>query len=317
MKRVNHIFDGMCSMENLVQAERKARRGKRHQYGVKVFDRNKEANLLALHRMLVDGTYRTSPYQKFIITDPKEREVFKLPYFPDRIAHHAYMNKFEDMFVRNFTADTYSCIKGRGISLAANNLKKALRDIPGTQHYLQMDIRKFYPNVKHEILKKQLLRKIKDRRVIRFQEEIIDSAPGLPIGNLLSQFWANFYLSGLDHMIKEKLGVKRYFRYADDMVILHHDKKYLHKVLHEIRQFLEKELQLELKRWRIAPVRTGLNFLGHIFRHEYIKLRPRIKRNMIRMVRYNPNWKSFAAYNGWLSFGNCNTLRRKYFYERV
>jgi RNA-directed DNA polymerase len=304
-------------MDNLVLAERKARRGKRHQYGVKLFDRNKEANLLALHRMLMDGTYRTSAYKTFIIKDPKEREVFKLPYFPDRIAHHAYMNKLEDMFVRNFTADTYSCIKGRGIYLATNKLKKALRDIPGTTHYLQMDIRKFYQNIDHGEMKKMLLRKIKDRRVIRFQEEIIDSAPGLPIGNLLSQYWANYYLSGLDHLIKEKLGVERYFRYADDMVILHHDKKYLHRIAHEIRHHLEQELKLKLKRWRIAPVHTGLNFLGYIFRHQYIKLRKRTKRNLIRTVRYNPNRQSLASYNGWLSFGNCNTLRRKYLHETV
>lgn len=318
MKRLNHIYDRICSVENLMLADERARKGKRKQYGVRQHDKNREANILALHEMLKNKTYKTSAYKRMIVKDPKEREVFKLPYFPDRIVHHAVMNKTEKMFSDFFTADTYSCIRGRGVYKGAGNLRRALRDIPGTQFYLKLDIKKFYSNIDHDKLKSLLRRKIKDKGLLWLQDEIIDSAPGLPIGNYLSQPWANFYLGYFDHWVKEKMGVRYFFRYADDIVVLHHDKKYLHKLLHDIRQYLKIELKLEIKKnYRIAPVHTGLDFLGYVFRHEYIRIRKRTKRNLIRTVRYNPRVQSLASYNGHLSFGNCNTLRKKYLHGKV
>jgi RNA-directed DNA polymerase len=122
------------------------------QYGVIVHDKNREANILLLHDMLKNKTYKTSEYTTFTVYEPKEREVFRLPYFPDRITHHAVMNILEPIFMQVFTADTYSCIKKRGIHAAANlAVKKALRDQPGTKYCLKLDIKKFYPNIDHPI----------------------------------------------------------------------------------------------------------------------------------------------------------------------
>lgn len=173
----------MCSKENLLIAERNARKGKQKQYGVRVFDKNKEANIEALHLMLKNQTYRTSPYTTFTIYEPKERIVYRLPYFPDRIAQHAAMNLLKPIFVSTFTEDTYSCIEGRGIHSAVRKLKIALKDVEGTKYCLKLDLKKFYPSVNHEILKSLIRRKIKDRRFLQMLDEIIDSAPGLPIGN--------------------------------------------------------------------------------------------------------------------------------------
>src|SRR5690606_15310200 len=146
----------------------------------------------------------------FKVFEPKERLVYRLPYFPDRITHHAIMNVLEPIFVANLTTDTYSCIKGRGIHACANAVKKALKDVPSTKYCLKLDITKFYPSVDHEILKALLRRKFKDQDLLELLDEIIDSAPGLPIGNYLSQYLANFYLSYFDHWIKEKKRVKYY-----------------------------------------------------------------------------------------------------------
>src|SRR5688572_18784651 len=115
MKRIGNLYQQICSMENLELADKRARKGKLKQYGVRVHDNHKEENLKKLQQMLMEKTYTTSEYTTFMIHDPKEREVFRLPYFPDRIAHHAVMNILEPIFTRSFTADTYSCIKGRGI----------------------------------------------------------------------------------------------------------------------------------------------------------------------------------------------------------
>lgn len=316
MKRINNVYDEICSMENLELAERKARKGKSNQYGVKIFDRDKENNLFILKKILVEQTYKTSPYKTFTVFEPKERLIFKLPYFPDRITHHAIMNTLEKVFLRVFTSDTYSCIKGRGIKAALHNVTRALKDVPGTKYCLKIDIKKFYPSVDHEILKGLLLKIIKDGRLLWILGEIIDSAPGLPIGNYLSQYLANFYLTYFDHWIKEDKRIKHYFRYADDMVFFSPDKESLHKLLAEIKEYLSRNLKLELKHnYQIFPVEArGVDFVGYVSFHSYKLLRKMIKQSFARMLsRKNISSKvsSTASYMGWLKWCNSINLARK------
>jgi len=244
MKRFKNIYQQIISIENLTLAEAKARKGKAKQYGVKVFDKNPQGNLAELHKMLLEKNYQTSEYTTFKIFEPKERLVFRLPYFPDRITHHAVMNVLEPIFTKLFTADTYSCIKGRGIHGAANNLKKALKDQENTKYCMKLDIVKFYPNVDHEVLKQLLRKKFKDQDLLWLLDEIIDSADGLPIGNYLSQYFANYYLTYFDHWIKESKEVRYYFRYADDIIILSNNKPHLHELLAGLYPELEFDPEL-------------------------------------------------------------------------
>src|SRR3990167_5999047 len=115
------------------------------------------------------------------------------------IIHHAVLNILESILVKSFTKDTYSCINKRGIHKALYSVKKALVDKENTQYCLKFDIQKFYPSINHNILKSLLRRKFKDKDLLKLLDEIIESAKGCPIGNLLSQWFANFYLSGFDH----------------------------------------------------------------------------------------------------------------------
>lgn len=235
MKRVSNLFHKITDIENIYLADKKARRHKLNTYGVKLHDKNREENLLNLQKMLIEGTYVTSDYETFIIYEPKEREIYRLPYYPDRIVHHALMNVLEGIWVPIFIKNTFSCIKGRGIHAAAKAVKKDLKEDPeGTRYCLKMDITKFYPSIDHTILKRIIRRKIKDNKVLHLLDSIIDSAEGVPIGNYLSQFFANLYLAYFDHWIYEELGVKYYYRYADDIVILHHNKEFLHDLLDKI-----------------------------------------------------------------------------------
>jgi RNA-directed DNA polymerase len=208
MKRINNLYEKIYSIENLQLADSIARKGKLKQPGVIEHDKNREANIHKLHEMLVNKTYKTSAYTTFTIFEPKERVIYRLPYFPDRITHHAVMNILEPVFVSTFTANTYSCIKKRGIHAAAKAVKKALQHETETKYCLKLDIRKFYPNIDHEILKQLIRRKIKDRDLLWLLDEIIDSTEGMPIGNYLSQYLANFYLTYFDHWIKEVKQVK-------------------------------------------------------------------------------------------------------------
>lgn len=237
MKRIGNLYNQICDIQNLRLADQKASNGKSEQYGVQKHNLNTETNLFHLQTSLLDKTYNTSEYTTFTIQDPKERIIYRLPYYPDRITHHAIMNVLEPIFRSAFTADTYSCIKGKGIHAAVRSLKTALRDYTGTTYCLKLDIRKFYPSIDHDILKSLLRKKFKDNDLLWLLDNIIDSTQGVPIGNYLSQYFANFYLSYFDHWIKETKGVKYYFRYADDLVILSNDKAYLHGLLSEIRNF--------------------------------------------------------------------------------
>lgn len=313
MKRTGNLFERVSSIENLELADQKARKGKKNGYGIRIHDQNRESNIQELRKMLLAGTFRTSEYDVFKVYEPKEREVYRLPYYPDRIVHHAIMNVLEPIFTGVFTRDTYSCIKGRGIHSALSMLKKSLRDTAGTRYCLKLDIRKFYPSVDHGCLKQLLRRKLKDRRLLELLDGIIDSAPGLPIGNYLSQYLANYYLTFFDHWIKEEKKVRHYFRYADDIVVLSDSKEELHRLLSEIRSYLSEELKLEVKgNYQVFPVASrGIDFLGYVSYHTHTRLRKSIKKNFARMLARKPNPQSVASYYGWISHCNGRNLLKK------
>lgn len=148
MKRFGNLYDKIISIENLDLAERKARKGKGKRKDVAEFDKDKNGNLRRLHETLARGEFKTSEYTTFTVYEPKERVIFKLPYFPDRVVHHAIMNVLEPIWTRTFTHNTFSCIKGRGISGCARAVEKIIKTFKGRPLYcLKIDIRKFYPSV--------------------------------------------------------------------------------------------------------------------------------------------------------------------------
>lgn len=306
MKRINNIYKKIYSLDNLRLADERARRGKRNTYGVKFHDKNRENNILSLHNALKNKTFKTSPYEIFKIYEPKEREIYRLPYFPDRIMHHAVMNILEPVWISIFTADTYSCIKGRGIHSCAEKLKRDLHDVQNTKYCLKIDIKKFYPNVDHDILKEILSRKIKDKDLLWLLGEVIDSAKGVPIGNYLSQYFANLYLAYFDHWIKENKAVKYYYRYADDMVFLSSSKADLHALFLDLKKYLAKNLKLEIKNnHQIFPVESrGIDFVGYRFWHTHTLLRKNIKKNFAKAVKKKT--KGVVSYLGWAK--HCNSI---------
>ncbi|HEX5555319.1 MAG TPA: reverse transcriptase/maturase family protein [Chitinophagaceae bacterium] len=313
MKRFGSLYNHICSMENLLLADMLASKGKSKQKGVIRHKQYQEAELTALRTILVNKQFKTSSYTTFKIYEPKERLVYRLPYYPDRIVQHAIMNVLEPYFLSIFTADTYSCIKGKGIHGAVRAVKRALKDKEGTTYCLKLDIRKFYPSVNHEVLKELLRRKFKDQDLLHLLDGIIDSAEGLPIGNYLSQYLANFYLSYFDHWLKECKAVRYYFRYADDMVILSSNKEALQKLLQEIRKYLYTNLRLIVKdNYQVFPVDArGIDFLGYRFYHDYTLLRKSIKQNFARMLATHPTRESIAGYTGWAKHCNSKHLLKK------
>lgn len=317
-------------MENLKEAHSQAKKGKSNYKGVIMVNEDEDYYLKELQKTLIDQTYKTSKYDIFITNDSgKEREIYKLPYYPDRICQWAILLQIEEILLSTFTDFSCASIPKKGIHHAFNLLDDYMKDKEGTTYCLKLDIKKFFPSIDHGILKTLLRKKFKDAKLLSLLDEIIDSIPGgkgIPIGNYTSQYFANFYLTYFDHWLKEELGLKYVIRYMDDIVILHHDKSYLHQVRRMIESYLESNLELSLKEdYQVFPSRVrGVDFVGYRHFGDYILLRKstakRLKRKMSRLLKKiesgkklnHSEWCSVNSYSGWVIWGDCYNLTKKY-----
>lgn len=331
MKRVGNLYDKVCDIDNLLLAHKNARKGKTFYTEVKMVDANPAKYLYELQDALINHEYHTSEYEVFMKQDgEKLREIFKLPYYPDRICQWALIQVIEPYLLRNMTDDTYSAIPGRGTYKAYCKLKKALRkDYKGTQWCLKLDIRKYYPNIDKQKLKDKYARMFKDKDVLWLLYEIIDSTEGdkgVPIGNYISQYSGNVYLSDFDHRVKEVYKIKYYYRYMDDMVFLAETKQELQCLVKDIVKYMRDVLGLEVKEnWSLFRVDDrGINFVGYIFKHHVIRLRRSIV-NTLRKIslkikrRINKgmqlNYHLYCGINsmiGWLKHCDSGGLMLRY-----
>jgi len=312
MKRKGNLYKQLCSDENIRMAFHNAKKGKKHYREVKEISQNLEYYVAHLKRMLENEQFSTSGYELFTReSGGKIREIYKLPYYPDRIIHHCIIQVVQDLWMNLLIRDTFSTIPGRGIHDGVNRIKQAMHDVEGTKYCMKLDIRKYYPSISHDILKQILRRKIKDRQFLRLLDEIIDSAPGIPIGNYVSQWFGNIYLAYFDHWVKEELKCKHYYRYCDDLVIIGPDKNELREKMQQISAYLQNNLALELKsNYQIFPVDSrGIDFLGYRFFHCYTLVRKRIVKTMKKKLNQP---KSMASYWGWLKHADAYRLTQKY-----
>ncbi|MGV8135932.1 MAG: reverse transcriptase domain-containing protein [Mangrovibacterium sp.] len=281
-KRLKNIYPLVYDTNNLVESQYLAQKGKKNRTEIKKFNENICENLTDLYEMLRNESYQPGEYRTKTIYEPKERIIMIAPFYPDRIVHHCIINVMGDIWTKTFINNTYACIKSRGIHKCMEDMHKALTsDRKGTKYCLKIDIKKFYDSVNHEALKNIIRIKISDKQVLNLLDKIIDSNgndKGLPIGNFTSQYFANLYLSYFDHFMKEDLGIKYYFRYMDDIVILRRSKNELHRILDVMGLYLGTELKLEIKsNWQIFPVdKRSIDYVGYRQNHYGIMLRKSI-----------------------------------------
>lgn len=331
MKRFGNLYEQIYDMDNLKLAHQNAKKGKGWYKEVLMVDNNPEYYLGLLQNKLKYKTYKTSEYETFIKKDSgKEREIYKLPYFPDRICQWAILQVIEKYLIRNLTIDTYSAIPNRGIHFGLKRVIHDMQtDVKGCQYCLKLDARKYYPSIDHDILKAKYRRLFKDEDLLWLLYEIIDSTDGntgIPIGNYLSQYSGNFYLSSFDHWVKEEKHVKHYHRYMDDIVIFSHSKEELHQLRKEIDVYFSEKLHLTIKdNWQVFPTYVrGVDFLGYRIFLNYVLLRKssckQMKKKMTaisqkveqgNLMNYS-EWCSVNSYKGWLIHCNSFRLQQKY-----
>lgn len=244
----------------------------------------------------------------------KERQISVPRFYPDQIVQWAVLLQIVPYLSKGMSPFTCGSVPERGSSYAKRYLERWLRDDrKGTKYCLKLDVHHFYQSVDHGHLKAMLRRKFKDNQLLHLLDLIIDSAPGLPIGNVTSQWLANFYLQGLDHYIKEQLHARYYIRYMDDMVILGPNKRKL-GAMREAIEFYLASIGLELNpKWQKFRVDSrGIDFLGFRFFHRKTILRRSVMLRITRKVRrtakkksWNPhNCKSILSYIGWFKRSN-------------
>lgn len=349
MKRYGHLYEKIYDMENLKLAHQHAKKGKGWYAEVQMIDSDHDKYLKELQDMLINKTYHTSEYEVFYKNEHgKTRKIYKLPYFPDRVAQWAILQVIEPYLIKHLISDTFSAIPDRGIHKGLSRVKKAVQhDVPNCQYCLKIDARHYYQSVNHDILKQKYRKMFKDNDLLWILDEIIDSIntaededlvsiylldedidpnTGIPIGNYLSQYSGNYYFSDFDHWMKEVKHVKYYFRYMDDIVILARTKKELHQLLKEINEYFHNNMKLEIKKnYQVFPTYVrGIDYLGYRVFVSYVLLRKQtckdMKKKMVKirkkvesgnMMNYS-EWCSINSYKGWTDYGNCFRLTQKY-----
>lgn len=323
MKRYGYLYEKVYDIDNLRFAHEKAREKKEHYIEVIMVDSNPDKYLYEIQKMLKNKTFRTSEYVNKTINDTgKEREIAKLPYFPDRIVQWAIMLHIEKILMSTMIDQTYAALPDRGIHPALYKLHEYMKDREGTQYCLKFDIKKFFPSIDKQILKKLMRKRLKDPDLLWLIDEIIDSySEGIPIGNYTSQYFANFYLAYFDHWVKEQLRAKYYLRYMDDIVILHESKDQLHQWKLEIESYLAEHLNLKIKEdWQVFPTYIrGIDFVGYRSFGDYTLLRKSIATNLKRKMRaikkegFNEkSMSSIGSYYGWIIHCNGFNLYKKH-----
>ena len=302
MKRYGNLFHKIVDIDNLRLAHKNARKNKTKYKEIIEVDKDSEHYIQEIHRMLTDGSYRCSKYEKFIKNDSgKEREIFRVPYFPDRIVQHAIMQVVEPIWKKTLITDTFQAIKGRGVHKCKKKVEKVVQKL-GKRYCLQVDVRKFYPSICNDVLKKTVRRKIKCKDTLKLLDQIIEGHEGVPIGNYISQYFGNLVLSDIDHYCKEVLKTKHYFRYCDDIIVISDDKDYLHRVRLTIDKLLS-DIKLCMKdNYQVYKItdNRGVDCFGYTIYPTVTKLRKSIAKAFIKSCTQEDNELSLSAYYGWI-----------------
>ncbi len=350
MKTYNNLYPQITDFDNLHQAWRKARRGKRYKSAAAAFERHLDEEITLLAHELAEEIWQPGGFRSFTVHEPKRRKISAAP-FRDRVVHHALVNVIEPIYERKFIFDSYANRKGKGTHAALNRCTHYMRRY---QYVLQCDVQQFFPAVDHQILKNILAKTIACLPTVNLCSKIIDSGVGvlsaeydmrwfpdddlfaaerprgLPIGNLTSQFWANVYMNELDQFVKHTLRCDGYVRYVDDFLLFADDKGTLHGWRDEIIAFLHGlRLTIHENRAQPKPVTHGIPFLGFTVYPDHRRLKRSkgitYRRHLKTLWRRYQNGEitreqgraSVMAWLGHVKYGDTWSLQRKLFREIV
>ena len=276
MKRVGNLMPLIADMENLREAFLLAVKGKSMRPETIRFRDHLDGNLLFLHRQLLDGSYRPPAYRRFTVWDPKERTICAAP-FHERVVQHAMMRVCHRLFDDFQMSHSFASRLRLGTYKAIEHAQHCSRS---NKWFLKLDVTKYFDSIDHEVLYGQLSRIVKDRLLLLYWQQLLDSyethpGKGLPIGNLTSQYWANHYLAVADHKAKEQLHTGKMARYMDDVVMWGNDRQELLRQGRLYEEMVRDELRLELHPFCLNRTEHGMPFLGYVVYPDRLRLSQR------------------------------------------
>lgn len=293
VKRVSQIdgvklYDIIKSRANVLGAIKDACRDHAKDPAVINIKENPDKYADVVQEILETQNYRPSGFkQRRIFERGKWRELCYTRTFPDRIIQHCVLRVVAPILLGTCIRDSYAAIKGRGLHAGSVQIRKDLRADPDhTRYCLKIDVKKYFPSINREFLFQMVKRKIKCGRTLSLLETIIFECPGdsgLPIGMYPSQIFSAFYLCEFDRYCKQTLGLRHYYRYMDDIVVLGSSKNVLWNALRFMRRMLSSYGLTVKSNWQIFPLGIrGLDFMGFVFRHSHTRIR---KRNKVKYIR--------------------------------
>lgn len=318
-------LSGQIALEDLFEAYYECRKNKRRTINALAFELNYERELIRLWREINSDTYKIGRSIAFIVKYPVQREVFAAD-FRDRIVHHLVISKLNALFEKNFIDDSYSCRKGRGTLFGIKRIREKIAEcscgFTRDCYILKLDIRSFFMSIDKNVLYLMLhefitekYRRPDQKIILRLVKQIVYSTPeencvikgkksdwnglpfhkslfwsnrfcGLPIGNLTSQIFANFYLNRLDKFVSKELNIPFYGRYVDDFILIHRDKKVLLEARDKIRNFLQATLKLNLHPQKVylQHYKKGVKFIGAVIKPHRIYIGNRTKTSLYQKI---------------------------------
>lgn len=352
---IRNVYYEITSFHTLMIADTHVSKGKRENTERLRFYDNREGNLEEISTLLRAGKVPKVEYHSFYVYVPKVRKVIFIDYW-SKVVQRAIYDVLNPKICRTFIEHTYACVKGRGQLAAMEQLYTWMRETrtSGTEwYYYKFDVAKFFYRIDHEILMDICRKKIDDPRTVDLLGYYInnDAVPfgmpldanqltiteeqmlydlGIPIGGGLSHMLGNMYLDPLDQFCKRVLGIKRYIRYMDDIIILDNDKERLKEYGRRMTQFLEERLHLNFNnKTALRPVRVGCEFVGFVIYNDHVILRKSTTLRMKRTLRktrqdYHDNLITFKeanatmqSYLAMLSHVDCKKYKEKLLDEFV
>jgi retron-type reverse transcriptase len=311
---------------DLFEAYYSCRSNKRNTINALAFEIDYESNLIKLCNEINTDNYKPGRSIAFIVNKPVKREIFAAD-FKDRVVHHFIINKLNPLFEKEFIYDSYACRVGKGthfgIKRADRFLKSCSKNYTTDGYILKLDVQGFFMHIDKQILFERLQLFINQKYhatdkalLIDLCSKIIFNDPtenciikgskinweglphnkslfhsppncGLPIGNLTSQVFANFYMNSFDHFIKNEIGIRYYGRYVDDLIFLHQDREYLKSLLPIVAVFLKTHLHLTLhpRKIYLQHYTKGVQFLGVVIKPNRVYIANKTKGNFYAAIQ--------------------------------
>ena len=275
------------------------------------YRKKRERMIDELIQVIGDGTFRVTQYTEMEVHDGPKDRIVQSPCVSDRIGCNAIMRIVEDVLYPSVIKTSAASIPGRGMHHLFEKMRSDIEhDRLGTAYFYKCDIRKFFESINQDLMFDCIKQRIKDPVLLPILENFVRLMPhGLSIGLRSSQCYGNIILSDLDHYFKDVLGVRYYYRYCDDIVILASSKRKLW-LLRDIMHEQAAKLQLQIKpNESVKPISEGIDFLGFVYDGEKARLRKRTKQKAARAfarVRSRRRRQEIAgSLKGMAKWGDC------------